>query len=76
MTSNETVGALPPPPGITPNFDNPESIAYRVIVAAVLGPVIATPLCFVRLYTRRYISQNPGLDDCKCWCILKIRDRR
>jgi len=42
-----------------------ESIAYRVIIASVLGPVIAIPLCIVRLYTKRYILRNTGYDDCK-----------
>ncbi|EDU48056.1 conserved hypothetical protein [Pyrenophora tritici-repentis Pt-1C-BFP] len=42
-----------------------ESIAYRVIIASVLGPVVAIPLCVVRLYTKRYILRNTGYDDCK-----------
>ncbi|CAA9960528.1 hypothetical protein PTMSG1_03930 [Pyrenophora teres f. maculata] len=40
-----------------------ESIAYRVIIASVLGPVVAIPLCVVRLYTKRYILRNTGYDD-------------
>ncbi|KAF2177982.1 hypothetical protein K469DRAFT_601172 [Zopfia rhizophila CBS 207.26] len=51
----DKVGALPPPPGVTPNFDRPESIAYRVIFAFVLGPVITIPICLLRLYTKRCI---------------------
>jgi hypothetical protein len=65
MTSNDTVGAFPPPSPITPNFATPESIAYRVIVASVLGPVIAIPICAIRLYTKRYILRNTGYDDCE-----------
>lgn len=63
MTSSEPVGAFPPPPGVVPNFVNPESIAYRVVIASVLGPTIAIPICAVRLYTRRYILQSVGYDD-------------
>jgi hypothetical protein len=65
MTANGTVGAFPPPPGVTPNFHNPESIAYRVIVASVLGPVVAIPLCILRLYSKRYVLRNTGYDDCE-----------
>jgi len=65
MTSNATAGALPPPPGVTPNFTNPESIAYRIIIASVLGPVITIPICIVRLYTKKYILRNVGYDDCE-----------
>ncbi|KAH7067116.1 hypothetical protein FB567DRAFT_259816 [Paraphoma chrysanthemicola] len=63
MSSPDTVGALPAPPGIEPNFENPESIAYRVIIVAVIGPVIAIPICGLRLYTKRYILRNTGWDD-------------
>lgn len=63
MASNTTVGAMPPPPGVTPNFDNPESIAHRVIIASVLGPVIAIPFCLLRLYTKQWILRQVGWDD-------------
>ncbi|KAH8728278.1 hypothetical protein GQ44DRAFT_702086 [Phaeosphaeriaceae sp. PMI808] len=63
MTSNNIVGAFPPPPGVSSNFQNPESIAYRVIIVSVLGPIIAIPICILRLYTKRYILQNTGYDD-------------
>ncbi|KAH7335631.1 hypothetical protein BKA66DRAFT_479958 [Pyrenochaeta sp. MPI-SDFR-AT-0127] len=63
MVSNNTVGAMPPPPGVTPNFDNPESITHRVIIASVLGPVITIPICLVRLYTKRCILRRVGYDD-------------
>lgn len=59
------VGAMPAPPGTVVNFDNPESIAHRVIVISVLGAVIAIPICLVRLYTKRTILRNFGWDDCE-----------
>lgn len=66
MSSDDsTVGASPPPPGVVPNFDNPESIAHRVIIISVLGAVIGIPLCLIRLYTKRRILRNFGWDDCK-----------
>ncbi|KAF2820097.1 hypothetical protein CC86DRAFT_374790 [Ophiobolus disseminans] len=64
MTSNDTIiGTAPAPFGVTPNFANPESIAYRVIIACILGPAIAIPICIIRLYTKRYILRNTGYDD-------------
>jgi hypothetical protein len=65
VDGGRTVGAMPPPPGVTPNFDNPESIAHRVVVISVLGAAIAIPICLLRLYTKRRILRNFGLDDCK-----------
>ncbi|KAF3047623.1 hypothetical protein E8E12_010984 [Didymella heteroderae] len=37
MSSDETVlGAMPAPPGVVANFDNPESIAHHSIVLATM----------------------------------------
>jgi len=63
-TPETIIGALPPPPGITPNFENPESIAYRVIIVAVIGPLLTIPICALRLYTKRNFLRAVGLDDC------------
>jgi hypothetical protein len=66
MSSDGTVaGAMPAPPGVIANFDNPESIAHRVIIISALGAVIAIPICLVRLYTKRAILRTFGWDDCK-----------
>ncbi|USP75496.1 hypothetical protein yc1106_02770 [Curvularia clavata] len=40
-----------------------ESIAYRVIIVSVLGPVLAIPLCAIRVYTKLRILRNTGYDD-------------
>ncbi|XPS91107.1 hypothetical protein M3J09_000530 [Ascochyta lentis] len=64
MSSDGSVrGAMPPPPGVVPNFDDPESIAHRVIIVSVLGAVITLPICVVRLYTKQQILRNFGWDD-------------
>jgi hypothetical protein len=60
----DTVG-VSPPPGIVPNFDNPESIAYRLIVVSVVGPVVTIPMCGLRLYTNRRILRLEIWDDCE-----------
>ncbi|KAF2853633.1 hypothetical protein T440DRAFT_312956 [Plenodomus tracheiphilus IPT5] len=63
-SDSTTVGAMPPPPGVVPNFDNPtESIAHRVIIVAVIGAVLTIPLCLTRLYTKHFILRNVGWDD-------------
>lgn len=73
MSSDGTrVGAMPAPPGVIANFDDPESIAHRVIIISVLGAAVAIPICSVRLYTKRRILQNFGWDDCE-W--RPLRDR-
>lgn len=50
-----------------------ESIAYRVIIPSVLGPVVALPLCGIRMYTKLYILRNTGYDDCKQSTCLDYR---
>ncbi|KAH9205282.1 hypothetical protein DL95DRAFT_528910 [Leptodontidium sp. 2 PMI_412] len=49
-----------PPPGVTPN---PESIAYRVILAVVICPAVTLPFVLMRLYTKRFILKHLHLDD-------------
>jgi len=67
MTSRDTspVGAYPAPPGITPNFANPESIANQVIIAAIACPAFAIPIVLSRLYTSHFILRRWHLDDSK-----------
>ncbi|KAH6975867.1 hypothetical protein EDB80DRAFT_740424 [Ilyonectria destructans] len=62
-TDDTTVGAYPPPPGVVPNFTNPESIASHVVLAAVLCPVFTIPIVLLRLYTSRFINKCWHLDD-------------
>lgn len=59
--------AMPPPPNVISNFDNPDSLAPEGI--AVISFVLALMSLFVgmRLYTRIWIVKNTGLDD---WAIL------
>ncbi|KAH7121519.1 hypothetical protein EDB81DRAFT_913701, partial [Dactylonectria macrodidyma] len=49
--------------GVEPNFTNPESIASRVVLAAVLSPAITIPIVLLRLYTSRFIVKCWHLDD-------------
>ncbi|KAK0635966.1 hypothetical protein B0T17DRAFT_482035 [Bombardia bombarda] len=52
-----------PPPGVTPNFDNPESISGRLIHAAAIWPIVTLPFVTLRLYTSGFILKKWHLDD-------------
>ena len=59
------VSAAPPPLGVVPNFENPESIGYRLVIVSVVFPVPS--LCFLipRLYVAGVILRKWHTDDCK-----------
>ncbi len=59
-------GVLPPPPGVTPNLADPESTGWSLILASVLGLVVAAPFWLLRLYTARCIIRRFRTDDCAC----------
>jgi hypothetical protein len=61
----EIVGALPPPPGVIPNFEHPESRRNRNVVAMAILLPLATLVLALRLYIRRVIVRSMGSDDCK-----------
>lgn len=63
MNSSEVVGAWPAPPGVIPNFQNPESIAWMVITAALISPVVAVFFVLMRSYTKRCIFNRFDWDD-------------
>ncbi|KAK3323097.1 hypothetical protein B0T19DRAFT_485546 [Cercophora scortea] len=62
-SSTAIVGTLPPPPGVTANFDNPESIAGRLILAAAIWPAVTIPIVLLRLYTSSFIVRRWHRDD-------------
>ena len=64
-TRAEIVGALPPPPGVRPNFEHPESDGYRLVVVTVIFLLLASFVLSLRIYTRRIIVHAIGYDDCK-----------
>lgn len=55
--------ALAPPPGTTPNFENPPNLnaaSYSMAVVAIALPTIAVAL---RLYTKAFIVRAPAWED-------------
>jgi hypothetical protein len=65
---DEIIGTLPPPPGVIPDFEHPESVGHRVIIAIAIFFPLATLVLFLRIYTRAILVRNVGSDDCKLLC--------
>ena len=59
------VGMIPPPPGGTPNFVNPESQAGLEVVFAILLPTLAGLVVLMRLWSRLWITRAVWWDDCQ-----------
>ncbi|KAK0622773.1 hypothetical protein B0T14DRAFT_425653 [Immersiella caudata] len=57
------VPASPPPPGVTPDFVNGESIAYRLFVVAILFSVLSLLFLSSRLFTAASIQKKWHPDD-------------
>lgn len=58
------VGTLPPPPGVTPNFVNPEYIGHQVVVVNGIFLFLATVVVVLRMYSRLYLISSAGIEDC------------
>lgn len=60
---------LPPPAGVSPNFQSPESRAYAVyIVASICLPLVVT-FSGLRIYAKLVIMRKRTLDDCES-CVM------
>lgn len=51
------IGAIPPPPGVTPNFVNPEQKGEEIITLGILGIVCSTLFLLMRIYTKLRINR-------------------
>ncbi|KAL8966517.1 MAG: hypothetical protein Q9197_005932, partial [Variospora fuerteventurae] len=66
-TTMEKIGVFPPPPGVLPNFENPEYRSAGIVpLAAILIPLTAIFMT-LRVYTKLRIIKIFGLED---WTIL------
>ncbi|EJT76903.1 hypothetical protein GGTG_06817 [Gaeumannomyces tritici R3-111a-1] len=64
MSSNVTViGAMPPPPGVVPNFDDPPSLASFIIAISVVLPAFSTCFVALRFYTTLRITHVREMSD-------------
>lgn len=57
------MGPIPPPPGVTPNFVDPENGGRHVVILAVLGIPIAFLFLLMRLWTQFRIKRSFGSED-------------
>jgi hypothetical protein len=59
------IPALDPPPGVTPDFVDPATRANLTLVSC--AGIVAVMILFVmlRMYTKIYVIQTTGWDDCK-----------
>lgn len=66
--SNPALAKYPlasPPPGVIPNFVNPESHAYQLIITVAVCLAFVVIAVSMRLYTKQFITKSMGWDDCK-----------
>lgn len=59
------IGVTPSPPGVAPNFIDPESQAQTNLVLLTLFLTLTTLFIIMRIYTRMFITRWLSLDDCK-----------
>ena len=59
-----TIPVASPPPGVTSNFVNPESLAPTIIAVSVASSVLCLLQLSARIYGAIRITRSPGLDDC------------
>ncbi|KAK7954137.1 hypothetical protein PG996_015022 [Apiospora saccharicola] len=58
------VGAIPPPPGVTPNFENPTDVLNTInLVSQILSMVIMTIFMALRVYVKMRVAPPFLLDD-------------
>jgi hypothetical protein len=63
-----------PPPGVTSNPDNPESLTYKANITIGIALPAVTIFYACRLWARAYIKKTWIVEDCKGYCLL-ILDR-
>lgn len=62
---NMTSGVIPPPAGLTANFDNPPSIAHVTVAVTISLVVVASIFVGLRGYAVLFILHTRGIADCK-----------
>ncbi|KAI1135576.1 hypothetical protein F5Y05DRAFT_421263 [Hypoxylon sp. FL0543] len=61
--SLDTTPSIPPPPGRTPNFINPESRSFQLYILIAFLSALVVVTVSLRLYTRLRITHSFGADD-------------
>ena len=65
MTSSEPTSALPPPPGVTPNFSHPETLWKWDVLCVTICLVFTTIPFLLRTYVRLFLKRQWLFEDCK-----------
>lgn len=65
LTDPSNTPALAPPPGVTSNFVNPESLLTYVIVTIALCLTLTTVTIGLRIFTKVHIAKAMHWDDCE-----------
>ncbi|KAK8057890.1 hypothetical protein PG996_011827 [Apiospora saccharicola] len=64
MAANASIGAVPPPPGVTPNLENPEDVIATINMATQISSIcLITPFIALRLYAKAWVAPPFLLDD-------------
>lgn len=63
-----------PPPGVTPNFDNPQTIAGAILIIGVVMIVLTVSFVMLRLYSNHSSSRKFSLDDCMIPVLAALMD--
>lgn len=72
----DMVGAMPPPPGVVPDFVSPVSRAKMDTILHAICLAVVTVFLVLRIYTRKFISRWLSWDDCKDLPLAKKNDQR
>ncbi len=59
------VGAYPAPPGVTPNFKNPDYFSGGIVPISAVFLTLSTLFLAARLYTKLKIIKVFGSEDCR-----------
>ena len=62
---NASMGALKPPPGVIPHFNDPGKQQTPHKAFAIIVIMLPTIFVGLRLWTKLRISKDMGWDDCK-----------
>lgn len=65
-TFSKVGSALPPPPGVTPNYVDPVNHDASTIALHTTLMTVGTAMVGMRVYTRARILRNFGWDDAFC----------
>ncbi|KAI9835622.1 MAG: hypothetical protein M1838_005271 [Thelocarpon superellum] len=64
MSSPHTVlTPMPPPPGVQPNFDHPDSSVHQIVATSIICLIISGLCVSLRLYSKAILTRSLGWDD-------------